>query len=528
MNDDIKPLEGDPQFRPQNELDVDLEKEISDALGDASLEQLIGNSAPAGGGDGEINLIARKVTSSGQKLYHSVVTAIHGDDLFVDLGGKMQGLLTTGQFSEDDPLPEVGDEVEFTITGRTTSDGLAILARSGAVETASWDSLEKGQVVAGTVTGHNKGGLELKINGLRAFMPLSQIERHSQVDSEDLSSYHNQKMTAVVVECNSRDKKFVVSHRQYVEAEAKKNRANLLENLQEGDTVTGTVRSIMPYGAFVDLGGLDGLLHVREMAYARVNDPNEIVSIGQELSVKILKIDREEEKLSLSLKAATSDPWLAVGTNYHEGDLVTGKITRLMDFGAFLELEPGLEGLIPISELSFTKRVNHPKEVVAEGQEVSVRVLSVDPSRQRVSLSLKQVGDNPWVGAAVRWPVGSKVEGLVMRTADFGAFVQLTKGVEGLIHISELSDKHVSRVGEVVREGDTVEVKILDVDEDNRRISLSMKEESSGTGFTGKADGYVSRAADAPEPMGLLNMGGVPDGGKGQRAKNKKKRKGGL
>jgi small subunit ribosomal protein S1 len=528
MNDTIKPLDGEEAFRPQTDLDADLEKEISDALGDSSLDDLLGGAAAATGGDGEINLVARKVTSSGHKLYTSVVTAIHGDDMFIDLGGKTQGLLTTGQFEDGDELPEVNGEVEFTITGRHTPDGLAILARSGAVETASWDSLQRGQVVAGTVTGHNKGGLELKINGLRAFMPISQIERFTQVDSENLSDYNNQKMNAVVMECNSRDKKFVVSHRQYLDIAAEQNRADLLEKLQEGDTVTGKVRSIMPYGAFVDLGGLDGLLHVREMAYARVNDPNEIVSVGQEVSVKILKIDREEEKLSLSLKAAGSDPWVTVATNYQQGSMVTGKITKLMDFGAFCELEPGIEGLIPIGELTFTKRVNHPKEVVAEGDQVNVRVLSVEPDRQRISLSLKQVGDDPWTGASVKWTPGSMVQGTVMRTADFGAFVQLAEGVEGLVHISELSDKRINRVGEVVNEGDMVEVKILDVDEENHRISLSMKADTTGAAFSGQGDGYVSRAADAPEPTGLLNMGGVPDGGKGQSAKKKKARKGGL
>ena len=528
MNDNITPLDGEEAFRPEINLDAQLEQEIADALGDSSLEELIGGGASTTGGDGEVNLVARKVTPSGQKLYVSVVTAIHGDDMFVDLGGKAQGLLTTGQFTGEDELPEVGGEVEFTITGKSTDDGLAILARLGAVETASWDSLEKGQLVAGTVTGHNKGGLELKVNGLRAFMPISQIDRHNTVDAENLAEFNNKKMTAVVMECNSRDKKFVVSHRQYLEVEAQENRANLLENLNEGDTVTGTVRSIMPYGAFVDLGGLDGLLHVREMAYARVNDPHDVVSEGMEVSVKVLKIDRDEEKLSLSLKAAKPDPWIAVSTNYHERDMVTGTITRLMDFGAFCEIEPGIEGLIPIGELTFGKRIAHPKEVVAEGQQVNVRVLSVDPSRQRISLSLKQMGDDPWTGASVKWAPGSMVSGTVMRTADFGAFVQLAEGVEGLIHISELSDKRINRVGEVVREGDTVEAKVLDVDEEGHRISLSMKADAQGAAFKGQADGYVSRAADAPEPTGLLSMGGVPDGGKGQSSKKKKARKGGL
>ncbi len=535
MNDSIEPVNNDNEFRPAADIDANLQKEIDDALGAMSVEDLLNEqiaSAPAGNADsrGDIGLVARKVTPSGQKLYISVVQAIDGDNIFVDLGGKSQGLLTTGQFSDED-LPGVGDEVEFTISNRSSDDGLVILSRSGAVEAANWDSLEVGAVVAGMVTGHNKGGLEVKVNSIRAFMPISQVERFGGIDADALPDYVNQKITATVMECNPRDKKLVISRRAYLDSQAAENRTAIFENLNEGDTVTGTVKTIMPYGAFVDLGGADGLLHVREMSYARVNNPRDIVQEGMELSVKVISIDREAEKIGLSLKAAKPDPWLAAATNYHEGDRVSGTIVKLMDFGAFVALEDGIEGLIPVSELSF-KRVHHPKEVVAEGQAVEAKILSVDPSRQRISLSLKQLGDDPWTGATTRWAPGTKLSGTVTRVADFGAFVQLAQGVEGLVHISELSDKHVKSVGEVVREGDSVEVRILDVSEQTHRISLSMKSESDGgsaAAFRGKADGYVSRSEDLPDtPTGLLNMGGLADGGKGRRSSKKKPRKGGL
>jgi small subunit ribosomal protein S1 len=534
MNDSIEPVNNENEFRPTADIDENLQKEIDDALGAMSVEDLLNEqvaAAPTGDADtpAEVGLIARKVTPSGQKLYVSIVQAIDGDNIFVDLGGKSQGLLTTSQF-DDDKLPNVGDEVEFTISNRSSDDGLVMLSRSGAVEAANWDSLEVGAVVAGTVTGHNKGGLEVKVNSIRAFMPISQVERFGGVDADALPDYVNQKVTATVMECRPRDKKLVISRRAYLDSQAAENRTAIFENLNEGDTVTGTVKTIMPYGAFIDLGGADGLLHVREMSYARINNPRDVVQEGMELSVKVISIDREAEKIGLSLKAAKPDPWLVAATNYHEGDRVSGTIVKLMDFGAFVALEDGIEGLIPVSELSF-KRVHHPKEVVAEGQAVEVKVLSVDPSRQRMSLSLKQLGDDPWTGASARWAVGNKVTGTVMRTTDFGAFVQLAEGVEGLVHISELSDQHVKSVDAVVREGDSVEVRILDVNEETHRISLSMKAESEGSAasFRGKADGYVSRSEDTPAAStGMLNMGGVPDGGKGRRDKKKKPRKGGL
>jgi len=226
----------------------------------------------------------------------------------------------------------------------------------------------------------------------------------------------------------------------------------------------------------VDIGGVDGLLHVRDMGYGRTEDPASVVSEGQGLDVMILKIDRQERKLSLGLKQMLADPWQGAETRWPEGTVVSGTVTKLADFGAFVELVKGVEGLIPISELSFQRRIGHPSEVVNAGEEVRARVLAVDTARKRISLSLKQVGDDPWLGASVRWKPDSLVEGTVTRLADFGAFVQLTPGVEGLVHISQLSHNRVRSVGDVLREGQVIQVKVLDVDEDQRRISLSLKD----------------------------------------------------
>ncbi len=472
MSDDIKKIGGTEQFRPENELSKDLQQEIDDALGDISIEDLLSESEPSSSNASE------KPKAKGIKS--GTVIDIQPDAIFVDMGGKSQGILPPTQFSEEEEMPSIGDIVEVTIAGYDKRDGLLMLSRQGAVLAATWESLAVGQNVEGRVTGHNKGGLELSVNRIESFMPVSQIERFGGV--EDMAPYVDQRMQCQVIEVNRGEKKVVVSRRKLLDEQAAEQAETLFEELQEGQTVTGTVRSIMPYGAFVDIGGADGLLHVKEMAHKRVEDPNEIVSIGLEVTVVISSIDKESKKIGLSLVKAMPDPWDAAEVRFPVGQIVTGRVTKLMDFGAFMEVEEGLEGLIPIGEMTFGKRIGHPKEVIKEGEVVKAKILSVDVERKRMSLSLKQTVDDPWTGASMRWPVDSTIEGIVTRLAEFGAFVELSPGIEGLIHISQLSDKHVRLPGDVVREGDTVTAKVLEVDEDRRRISLSIKAMSEDDG----------------------------------------------
>lgn len=443
-----------------NNADADLDNEIAEALGDMSLEDML-----------ESETIAQSSTGSTPGMRTGKVIDVQGDEIFVQLGVKDQGLLNAAQF-EDEPLPQVGDEIEVMVVGYDSREGLVKLSRKGAVEHATWESLAKGQVVEGRVTALNTGGLELGINGIRAFMPISQIELHRV---EDLKPYINTKIRCQVTEVKRSDKKVVVSRRAVLEAEAQQEREKTMETLAEGDIVEGTVRNIMPYGAFVDIGGVDGLLHVSDMSHARLDDPNSFVQTGQTVRVKVLKIDREKQKISLGMKQVMPDPWEGAETKWREGEVVTGRVVRLADFGAFVELEQGVDGLVPMGELSYERRIRSAGDVVSVGDMIRVRVLSVDTKRKRISLSLKQVGDDPWVGASSRWPVDSTVEGMVTRLADFGAFVELASGVEGLVHISELSDKHVRTPADAVSEGQNVQAKVLEVDEDRRRISLSMK-----------------------------------------------------
>lgn len=469
-------------------MDAAIQKEVDAALGDMNLDDLVD------GADSKKpkSKPKRRRASQTEKVLSGKVISIDGDDIFMDIGGRNDGLLPASQFSNE-PLPEVGDTVDVTIAGVDESEGLVMLSRKGAVLAATWDSLHRGQVVEARVTGKNKGGLEMSINGIRAFMPASQVEIHRV---EDLQPYVGQTLQAKVSEIDFANENIVVSRRDLLEELQAANREQLWETIQEGQIVKGVVRNVMPYGAFVDIGGEDGLVHVSDLSHGHVDKPEDVVQPGQEVEVKILSIDREAKKIGLGLKQTMHDPWENIETKYPVDELVTGKITRLVDFGAFVELEEGVEGLVPIGEITFGRRIGHPKEILSEGETLKVRVIRVEPKRGRISLSVKRVGDDPWMGASARWPVGEKVSGVVTRIAEFGAFVELGAGVEGLVHISQLADRHVKSVEEVVKEGDTVEVRVLEVDEGKRRIGLTMKESTEVQAGMSVAE-YNARAEES-------------------------------
>lgn len=451
-------------------LDAALERELEEALGDIGASSFLEAEKPAS-----------PAPSAPAGVRHGRVIDIHKDDIFVDMGGKSQGVLPATQF-EDQPLPKIGDIVEVTIAGYDRADGLLLLSREGAVTAAMWQTLEEGQLVEGRVTGHNKGGLELDVNGIKAFMPISHVEL---VRVEDLAPYVNKRLRCQVIDVDETERQMTVSRRAVLELEAQETREKAFGSLVEGKILTGTVKSIMPYGAFVDIGGIDGLLHVRDMSHSRVDDPKTVVKEGQKLEVKILKVDRESRRISLGLKQVMPDPWTDAQNKWPVDSVVTGRIVKLMDFGAFTELEPGVEGLIPISEMTYERRLKHPSDILKEGDVVKVRVMTMELERKRISLSLKRLGDDPWMGASARWPAGSVVDGTVKRFAEFGAFVELTTGVEGLVHISEISDQRIRSAGDVLREGQAVKAKVLNVDEDAHRISLSIKQLVEMPDYTG-------------------------------------------
>jgi len=447
-------------------LDESLQREIEEALGGKSIEDLLdegtGARTEAARGPG------RGPVQPGDIVPCRVV-AIDRDTVLVEMGGKDQGMLPLEQF-EQDPAP--GEVFQLEVVRYDRNEDLWVVSRAGAVERATWDDLAEGTVVEAFVDRANKGGLEVSFQGIHAFMPVSQISMYRVEKPEE---FVGQKLKCLVTEVKRRERRVIVSARALMEQETAEKKEALLAELAEGDVREGVVRQIMPFGAFVDLGGVDGLVHVSQMSYSRVENPGDLVRKGQTVTVQVLKIDLENDRISLGMKQTQPDPWETAEAKYSAGSIVTGRVTKLESFGAFVELEPGVEGLIPISEMTWTHRPRHAGEVVEVGQTVQPLVLQVDMAQRRISLSLKQTQANPWAGASSKYPTGGEVVGTVKRIAEFGAFVELEAGVEGLVHISELSDEHVRRVEDVVQVGQPVTVRIRDVDEPARRISLTMR-----------------------------------------------------
>jgi small subunit ribosomal protein S1 len=358
------------------DLDRDIESELEEAMGGLTSRDLLGEPMQRGERPPAADATGRK---------KGKVLRVHGPDVFVDVpGGRSQGVLPLTQFP--DGPPAVGTEVEISIEGYDDANGLLLLSRKGAAQEADWSTVAVGMTVEARVTATNKGGLSVDVNGIRGFMPISQIDLYRVENAEQ---YVNQRLLCLVTEVKPDERNLVVSRRALLEREREENREKLWQELAEGQVREGIVRSVRDFGAFIDLGGADGLLHISEMSWTRVQDANSVVQPGQRLKVIVLKVDRERRKLSLGLKQLLASPWEQVETKYPTGAVVKGKVTRLMEFGAFVELEPGIEGLIHISELA-PQRVRRVIDVVQSGQEVSVMVLRVDPAQRKISLSLKQ------------------------------------------------------------------------------------------------------------------------------------------
>jgi len=354
--------------------------------------------------------------------------------------------------------------------------GLIYLSREGAISRTTWDQLVKGTVVEARVTGTNKGGLELELVGnIRAFMPASQIDLHHV---GELEPFVGQKLEAVVQEIDRKGRKVLLSRRTHLEQQRKRNRDKLLRELEVGQVREGTVSNVLDFGAFVDLGGVDGLVHVTDMSYGHVGKPADVVKTGQTVKVKVLKINAEKDRISLGMKQVEPSPWDAIDGAIKPGDTIEGTITRTAPFGAFVRVREGVEGLLPISEMAW-KRIHKPEDVVQVGQTVRLAVLTVEPAKQRMSLSLKGATEDPWLGGERKYEADSWHEGTVVSITDFGAFVEFETGIEGLCHISELSEKRIGKVEEVLKVGDTKNFRVKEVDEEKRKLSVSLKKRSA-------------------------------------------------
>jgi len=414
------------------------------------------------------------------ELLQGRVVKLHDKDVIVDFGYKSEGLVPIEQFAHADGSihVQVGDLIDVMVDRQGVQpEGYILLSHQKASRLRSWDNLEKahrdGLVVSGRVTGRIKGGLAVDV-GVPAFMPGSQIDTRP---THNLDSLLGQDIPVKIVKLNRRRGNVVVSRKMAVEEEQHSRKSAALQVLEEGGVVTGIVKNLTDYGAFIDLGGIDGLLHVSDMSYGRVNHPSEVVTAGDEITVKVLKFDREKERISLGLRQLVPDPWETIQERYPQSARVIGRVVSVTDYGAFVELEPGVEGLIHISEMTWSRRMKHPSKVVKVGDQVESVVLDVKPRDRRVSLGIKQLEADPWTTVADRYSPGSVVEGRVRKLTDFGAFIEIEEGIDGLVHISDLSwTKRVKHPSEVVKKGQLVQAVILQIDAPNRRLSLGVKQ----------------------------------------------------
>ncbi len=408
------------------------------------------------------------------------IVKVLADFVLVDIGFKKEGAISRQEFRgiSGEPLPIVeGQQVEAVIESLDETDDYIPLSKEKAERLKVWERVENayrtGEILAGKVQDRIKGGLSVDI-GVRAFLPGSLVDVRPV---RNLEAYKDQEVRVRVIKMNRRRGNIVVSRKHVLEEENAEKKKVTLQTLEEGTRVRGVVKNITEYGAFIDLGGIDGLLHVTDMSWGRVNHPNEMVNIGSELEVIILKFDREKERVSLGLKQLQPDPWENAGEKYPLLSRVRGKVVSLTDYGAFVELEEGIEGLIHVSEMSWTKRVKHPSKLVNVGEDVEAVVLEVDEANRRLSLGLKQTQPNPWSVIQDKYRVGDIIKGVVRNIADFGAFIEVEEGVDGLVHISDLTwNRRVKHPAELLKKGQEVEAKILKIDTDNQRLSLSVKD----------------------------------------------------
>jgi len=418
---------------------------------------------------------ARKPTE-GRKQLQGTVVAVTGDSVFLDIGYKTEGILPISAFAESAEAVKPGDKMPVSITGRDP-EGYYQLSRTRVERPTDWASLEQAFAeqapIMGTVTAVIKGGLSVDV-GVRAFMPAS---RTGTRDATEMEKLVGEEIRCRITKLNVAEEDVVVDRRAVLEEEELKSKQRRYSELKEGDTVSGTVRSLTDYGAFVDIGGVDALLHVGELSWTRVNKPADVLAVGQQLDARVIKIEPEKRRISLSLKQLQQHPWEGVAEKYKVNDRVRGTVTRLVDFGAFVELEPGVEGLIHISEMSWAKRIKKASDVVKQGDNVDAIILGIDSANRRISLGLKQALGDPWAQAEKDFPAGSIIEGPVTSLTNFGAFVQLVEGVEGMVHVGSISaEKRIEHPKDVLRVGQVVRAQVLEFDREKRRISLGMKQ----------------------------------------------------
>ena len=408
-------------------------------------------------------------------IVNGTILEIRPQVVLVDIGYKSEGVIPVSEF-EDEEI-EVGDQIEVLLESLENDEGLVVLSKEKAAHKQNWDKIvavyKDGGLVKGKVKSVVKGGLMVNV-GVEAFLPGSQVDI---IPPKDLNEFVGNVYEFKIVKVNDERKNIVLSRREVIEAERSEQRQRFLETVKIGDRVKGLVKNITDFGAFVDLSGMDGLLHITDMSWGRVNHPSELLHIGQELEVLILDVDRDKERVSLGLKQLSDNPWADIEAKYPIGSQVKGRVTKLLAYGAFVELEKGVEGLVHVSELSWTKRITRPSDVLSLDQEIEAVVLNISVEEQKISLGIRQLDENPWEAIEQRFPVGTVISGAVRNLTPYGAFVALEEGIDGMIHVSDMSwTRKINHPSEVLKKGDVVEARVLNIDKENQRVSLGIKQ----------------------------------------------------
>ena len=410
---------------------------------------------------------------------HSIVRGtildIKTQVVLVDIGYKSEGAIPIGEFEDEDI--QVGDEIEVLLQRLENDEGMVVLSKEKAAHKQNWDKIVKvfheGGLVKGKVRSVVKGGLTVNV-GVEAFLPGSQIDI---IPPKDLNEYVGNVYEFKIVKINDDRKNVVLSRREVIEAERSEQRQRFLETVKIGDKVEGVVKNITDFGVFVDLNGMDGLLHITDMSWGRINHPTEMVAVGQRVQVQILDVNREKERVSLGLKQMQNNPWENIEASYPIGHKVKGRVTKLVAYGAFVEIQDGVEGLVHVSELSWVKRIARPSDVLALGQEIEAVVLGINKEEQKISLGVRQLETNPWDDIDQRYPIGTKIKGKVRNLTAYGAFVEMEEGIDGMIHVSDLSwTRKVNHPSEALKKGDEIEALVIEIDKANQRISLGVKQ----------------------------------------------------
>ena len=423
------------------------------------------------------DILAEQVTDlTPGKLIKGRIIGMAGDDVVIEVGLKSEGLINKEEFDDVKAL-KPGDQIDVLLESVEGEGGLVQLSKRKADRMLNWqriiDTTKEDDIIEGMVMRKIKGGLLVDI-GVPVFLPASQVDIRRP---PDIGEFIGKTIRAQILKIDTERRNIVISRRKLIEDERSAAKQRLMSSVNEGDIVTGTVKNIADFGAFVDLGGIDGLLHITDMSWSRINHPSELVKIDEKIEVKILNIDREKEKIALGLKQKESSPWEEIEEKFPVGSRVKGEVVNIMSYGAFIRLDDGIEGLVHISEMSWTRRINHPSEVVNPGDEIDVVVLEIDKDKQEVSLGMKQIEVNPWELVSEKYPPGTIIEGSVRNLANYGAFVEIEPGIDGLLHISDISwTKKVTHPNELIKKGEVVSCVVLEVDRDKQRISLGVKQ----------------------------------------------------